>query len=102
MTPASASDPGVVKLSLAQNAYERLQSASPKDSLPFDQVIGSNSLSEEVQKVSSYQTRLLATKSESPTGHMFVNGKYFPFANVSEITDQGLQDSTGQISFRAN
>jgi UDP-glucose:glycoprotein glucosyltransferase len=87
MTPATASDPGLVRLSLAQNAYERLQAASPKDTLPFDQVIGPNSLSEELQKVSSYQTRLLATKAESPSGHMFVNGKYYPFANVRERTE---------------
>jgi UDP-glucose:glycoprotein glucosyltransferase len=84
MTPATASDPGVGRLSLAQNAYERLQAASPKDTLPFDQVIGTSSLSEELQKVSSYQNRLLATKSESASGHMFVNGKYYPFASVRE------------------
>jgi UDP-glucose:glycoprotein glucosyltransferase len=82
MTPTTTSDPGVVTLPLARNAYERLQVASPKETLSFDQVIGPASLSEEVQKVSSYQVRLLATKAESPSGHMFVNGKYYPFANV--------------------
>jgi UDP-glucose:glycoprotein glucosyltransferase len=102
MTPATASDPGVVRLSLAQNAYERLQAASPKDTLPFDQVIGTSCLSEEVQKVSSYQTRLLATKVESPSGHMFVNGKYYPFANVSKTDNCCLLDSTGPISSRVN
>jgi UDP-glucose:glycoprotein glucosyltransferase len=102
MTPATTSDPGVVELPLARNAYERLQAASPKDTLPFDQVIGPSSFSEEVQKVSSYQTRLLATKAESPSGHMFVNGKYYPFANVRELTGQYLPDSTGPISFRVN
>ena len=90
MTPATASEPGVVKLSLAQNAYERLQAVSTKATLPFDRVVGASSLSEESQKVSSYQNRLLATKSESASGHMFINGKYFVFANVSE-NKQGTQ-----------
>ena len=102
MTPATASDPGLVRLSLGQNAYERLQAASPKDTLPFDQVIGPNSLSEEVQNVSAYQTRLLATKSESPSGHMFINGKYYPFANVSKTAGHRLRYSTGPISSRMN
>lgn len=82
MSPSTSSGPGVVKLSLAQNAYERLQSASTKDSLSFEEVIGSNSMSETLQKVASYQQRLLATRSESPNGHLFINGKYHPFANV--------------------
>lgn len=82
MTPSTSSGPGVVKLSLAQNAYERLQSGSTKDSLSFEEVIGSNSMSETLQKVSRYQQRLLATKSELPNGHLFINGKYHPFANV--------------------
>ena len=102
MTPTTASEPDVVRLSLAQNAYERLQAANSKDTLPFDQVIGSASLSEEVQKVSSYQTRLLATKAESLSGHMFVNGKYYPFANVREILGHCLRDSTGPISSRVS
>jgi hypothetical protein len=100
MTPATASDPGVVRLSLAQNVYERLQAASPKDTLAFDQVVGPNILSEEVQKVASYQSRLSTTKSESATGHMFINGKYFPFANVGHLGYHSLRDSIGQISSR--
>ena len=102
MTPTTASEPDVVRLSFAQNAYERLQAANSKDTLPFDQVIGPASLSEEVQKVSSYQTRLLATKAESLSGHMFVNGKYYPFANVCEILGHCLRDSTGPISSRVS
>ena len=92
MSPSTSSGPGVVKLSLAQNAYERLQSASTKDSLSFEEVIGSNSMSETLQKVASYQQRLLATKSESPNGHLFINGKYHPFANV-RTQPQAIADS---------
>jgi len=86
MTPSTSSGPGVVKLSLAQNAYERLQSGSTKESLTFEEVIGTTSMSETLQKVASYQQRLLATKSESPNGHLFINGKHHPFANVRTQT----------------
>lgn len=83
MTPSTPAAPGIVKQSLLQNAYERLQADSAKDTLPFDAVIGSDSQVEKMELARQYQTRLLATKDESPSGHLFINGKYYPFANVS-------------------
>jgi hypothetical protein len=98
MTPSTSFGPGVIKLSLAQNAYERLQAASTKDSLAFEEVIGPNSMSEVLQKVSSYQQRLLATKSESSSGHLFINGKYHSFANVSSHLCTKADDTALDIS----
>lgn len=107
MTPSSPTSPGVVKLSLAQNAYERLQAASDKESLPFDQVVGSGVLSERLDKVAAYQSRLLVTKDESPQGHMFINGRYFAFSAVSLLESLvsvavRLICSNGRISYRTN
>lgn len=105
MTPSSPTSPGVVRVSLAQNAYERLQSASEKDSMSFDQVIGSGALSETLDKVAAYQSRLLVTKDESPQGHMFVNGRYFAFSAVSPDTidhKERLTCSNGRTLFKMN
>lgn len=68
---------------MLQNAYERLQADSTKDSLPFERVIASDSEADKTELASQYQTRLLATKGESPSGHLFINGKYYAFVNVS-------------------
>jgi hypothetical protein len=104
-TPNNPASLGVVKLSLAQNAYERLQAASDKESLPFDQVIGFTSMSESIDKLAAYQSRLLVTKDESSLGHMFVNGKYSAFGSVSisSASSTGvLTSSTGPIPSRTN
>jgi hypothetical protein len=98
MTPSTPIQSGVVKLSVARLAYERLQTTSDKESLPFQSVMGLENL----EKVSSYQNRLLATKLESATGHMFINGKHYPFSNVRVICLPKLTYSIGQISFRTS
>lgn len=82
-TPSTPSAPGIVKQSLLRNAYERLQADSTKDTLSFEAVIGSDSQVEKIELARQYQERLLATIEESPSGHLFINGKYYPFANVS-------------------
>lgn len=85
ISPTSSSSP-IVKLQLVQNAYERLQADSTKETLPFERVIASDSQANKLELAQQYQTRLLATKSESPSGHMFINGKYYSFVNVSAAT----------------
>jgi UDP-glucose:glycoprotein glucosyltransferase len=71
---------------VAQAAYERIAAASGKAHLPFEEVINQVEDEEQLAKYKQYTSRLLATRQESPHGHVFVNGKYAPFTLVSHTT----------------
>ena len=63
-------------------AYETTAQSSQKDSLSFNQVI--NGEGEEHEAFNErYTSRLLATREEAPSGHVFLNGKYMIMSPVS-------------------
>jgi hypothetical protein len=104
-TPGTPSSPGVVRLETARFLYDRMAALSTKSALSFEEVIAPGSLSETLEKTGKYLHRLLATKEESPEGHLFANGKYIPMAGVSFLfvpTRPLLMSSYGQQRCRGN
>ncbi|WVR05054.1 hypothetical protein IAU60_002066 [Kwoniella sp. DSM 27419] len=75
-TPSSPTVPGVVTLDHVRQAYNLLAADSTKASLPFEEVLSNELYDPHMERTEAYMTRLLATKEESPAGHLFVNGKH--------------------------
>lgn len=63
--------------------YEKYAENSKKPALPFEQALTSEQDEDVMKYTENYMERLQATKVESPSGHLFVNGKYVPMAGVS-------------------
>ena len=52
--------------------------------LSFDDITQSKDYEDVISAIKSYNERLFATKAESPTGHLFVNGKHVEMNGVSK------------------
>lgn len=81
-TPSTPEAPGTVNLYIAQAAYDRIATSSGKYHMTFDEVTSRIEDEEELAKHKQYTSRLLATRQENPSGHVFVNGRYAPFTLV--------------------
>ncbi|KAK4688056.1 UDP-glucose:glycoprotein glucosyltransferase, partial [Tremellales sp. Uapishka_1] len=77
-TPSSAATPGRIRLETVRKAYEKMAGGSEKSSLPFDEVLATDS--SRIQLTGKYLSRLLATPEESEPGHLFINGKHMPMS----------------------
>ncbi|WVQ78198.1 hypothetical protein IAT38_000281 [Cryptococcus sp. DSM 104549] len=75
-TPRTATGPGTVTLDTVRQAYESLAATSTKACLAFDDVLSNDDYDSHLAATDSYLTRLMATKAESPSGHLFMNGKH--------------------------
>ncbi|WVQ98589.1 hypothetical protein IAU59_005718 [Kwoniella sp. CBS 9459] len=76
VTPSSPAAPGTISLDSVKKAYDLLAAESTKTALPFEEILSSELYDAHLEKTESYMNRLLATKEESPIGHLFVNGKH--------------------------
>ncbi|WWD15785.1 hypothetical protein CI109_100209 [Kwoniella shandongensis] len=74
--PSTLTAPGTVTLEHARKAYDILAAESTKAALPFDEVIASEDYDHHLAQTAEYMSRLLATKEESKSGHLFINGKH--------------------------
>jgi hypothetical protein len=97
-TPGTVAVPGVVRLETVKQAYEATAADSSKASLSFDELLQSSELEEKLEANKKYTTRLMATKEDSPTGHLFINGKHFPMGGVSGLNRLSCASSS-LISF---
>ena len=82
MTPSTPAVPGVIHLSTVREAYDAAAAVSQKPSLRFDEMLASFDFDTKLDANSKFTSRLLATKEESPTGHLFVNGRHVPMNGV--------------------
>ena len=88
MTPSTAASPGIVNKETLQFAYEVTAEDTGKDHIPFDKLVDGDHMADELQAITTYTARLASTKDESPPGHVFLNGKYFPGGPVSGTIDE--------------
>lgn len=82
-TPSTPASPGVVQLDTVRQAYEMAASRSKKPALPFEEMLSLSDYAERLDANSKYTSRIMATKEDSTTGHLFVNGKHVPMSGVS-------------------
>jgi UDP-glucose:glycoprotein glucosyltransferase len=85
--------PGQVKLESARRLYELFAAdLNPKKApLPFDEVIAGSAqagVQEQLQSIALYTSRIAATKKESESGHLFINGKHVPLGGVRHALSQ--------------
>jgi UDP-glucose:glycoprotein glucosyltransferase len=71
----------VVKLDVVRSIYERYAADLSKPVLGFNDVIAQDE--PRIPLIEKYGYRLLATKEESPAGHLFINGKHTVLGGVS-------------------
>ena len=84
-TPSTPARPGLVKLETVRQEYEKLALSSSEESVSFDQVLISDNNLQRLEGIQRFNSRLMATKAESPTGHIFINGKHAPMGGVCPI-----------------
>lgn len=94
----------MVKLDTVREAYESVAESRSKPSISFDELLSSSDFDDKLDSSSKYMKRLLATKEESATGHLFINGKHYPMTAVSlpgSSTERTLTlyRSNGPVSF---
>lgn len=82
-TPGTPAVPGVISLSIVQQTYDMIADLSKKPALPFNEMLASFDSDSKLEANRNFTSRLLATKEESPTGHLFVNGRHTPMSGVS-------------------
>ena len=82
-TPGTPAAPGIIQLSVVRQAYDAIAQDSQKPALSFEDMLASVDLDDKLDANRKYTTRLLATKDESATGHLFVNGRHTPMSGVS-------------------
>lgn len=83
-TPSTPASPGVVQIDTVRKAYEAAASRSKKPALPFEEMLSQSDFDDRLDANSMYTSRIMATKEDSPTGHLFINGKHVPMSGVSD------------------
>jgi UDP-glucose:glycoprotein glucosyltransferase len=71
-----------------KEAYAAIAAVSKKPALPFDEMLGTFDFDIKLEANNKFTSRLLATKEESPTGHIFVNGRHAPMNGVGLLDFQ--------------
>ncbi|KAL7422173.1 killer toxin resistant protein [Cryptotrichosporon argae] len=92
-TPQAATGP--VDLGTAKSLYATVKSRSGKEALSFDDVLARPD-DGQMTAIRHYLDRLVANKADSPSGHIFVNGKHAPM--VSQWTSVMQQALINQLN----
>jgi hypothetical protein len=88
-TPGTPSNPGIVSMEMVRHFYDQVAAEETKKTpLSFDELLVAEDLDEQLEFVTEYATRLLATKEESAPGHLFINGKWLAMSGVSLVSAQ--------------
>lgn len=82
-TPSTPASPGIVQLDTVRQAYELAASRSKKPALPFEEMLSQSDFDERLNANFKYTSRIMATKEDSASGHLFINGKHVPMSGVS-------------------
>lgn len=77
---------------MVRYAYEMVATASGKEHLAFDEMLSSDVLETQLEGIKAYSDRVAATKAESESGHLFINGQHFNLNGVCICTSVMTRD----------